>query len=203
MRDEQVDAASVYALFASTLVNLPDGDVRATMARLLEAVGDEEAVEAYEGELEQRFYDRMVIGVSPLYLPAIESCILDAREGDDGRIEPGHVDGPRMTEVLACYRAYSFDHRALQGFRPLVDTLRADQLPAELAFMAHLRRLEALGDRKGEAAGRFADEFLARHLRSWVPVLCELAHQRGPVDVYVRLLDALRGWLDVDAERAG
>ncbi|WP_270299767.1 molecular chaperone TorD family protein [Eggerthella sinensis] len=40
-----------------------------------------------------------------------------------------------MTEVLACYRTYGFDHRALEGFQPLVGALRPDHLAAELAFM--------------------------------------------------------------------
>lgn len=201
-------AAEVYALFATVLLSVPDDEVCANMARLLEAAEDEDAAEAdagavLEGEaLVQRFYDRLVVAVSPLYLPAIESRIADAREEADGRLEPGHADGPRMTEVLACYRTYGFDHRALAGFAPLVGSLRADQLQAELAFMAHLRRLQAQGGTKGQAAGQFAGQFLERHLLSWVPTLCVIARQRGAKDVYVRLLDAVVRWLETDAAAA-
>lgn len=200
MNHDRTDAAAIYALFATGLVNAPDDEVRTCLAQLL-AAGAGEAQPAAEpvGDLEQRFYDRFVIGVSPLYLPAIESCILDAREDEHGRLEPGHMDGPRMTEVLACYRTYGFDHRALEGFQPLVGALRPDHLAAELAFMAHLRRVQAMGGEKGAAAGRFADEFLKRHLLSWVPTLGQLAHQRGPVDAYVQLIDACAAWLELDA----
>lgn len=207
MNDDRTDAAAIYALFASVLVNVPDDEVRTRLAQLLAAGADEaqpvdelagEHAAESAGDLEQRFYDRFVIGVSPLYLPAIESCILDAREDERGRLEPGHMDGPRMTEVLACYRTYGFDHRALEGFQPLVGALRPDHLAAELAFMAHLRRVQEMGGEKGAAAGRFADEFLKRHLLSWVPVLGQLAHQRGPIDAYVQLIDACAAWLELD-----
>lgn len=202
MGNEETDAAAIYALFASVLVNKPNDEILARMAQLLEAAGDKEAAGrvAYAADdLEQRFYDRLVIGVSPLYLPAIESCMLDAREDERGCIEPGYMDGPRMTEVLAAYRAYGFDHRCLVGFRPLVGALRPDALACELAFMAHLRRVQALGGEQGEAAGAFAAKFLARHLLSWVPTLCDLARQRGSADAYVRLMEAVRGWLELDA----
>lgn len=202
--DDRVDAAALYALFASVLVNVPDDGVRMRMERLIEAAGcDLPADAGEECDLEQRFYNRFAIAVSPLYLPAIESCMLDVREGAGGLLEPGHAEGPRTTEVLACYRVYGFDHRALRGFKPLVDTMRPDQLPAELAFMAHLRHLEDMDDAKGRAAGRFAAEFLERHLLAWVPSLCASARQRGPADMYVRLIESLHGWLEIDACRAG
>lgn len=203
MENDRADAAAIYALFASVLVTEPDEDVRNRMAKLLEAAGHvaSGAVDD-DADVEQSFYDRLVVAVSPRYLPAIESCMLDAREGEDGRLEPGHLDGPRMTEVLACYRAYGFDHRALRGFPPLVDGLRPDHLSVELAFMAHVRRLEAMGGEKGRAAGRFADEFLRRHLASWVPALCVFARQHGERDVYVRLIEAARSWIELDASAA-
>ncbi|MRX83937.1 molecular chaperone [Eggerthella guodeyinii] len=203
MENDRADTAAVYALFASVLVTVPDAEVRDRMARLLAAAGDEASAAVDEAaDLEQCFYDRLVIAVSPRYLPAIESCMLDAREDEGGRLEPGRLDGPRMTEVLACYRTYGFDHRALRGFQPLVDSLRPDHLSVELAFMAHLRRLEAAGGEKGRAAGRFADEFLRRHLASWVPTLCAVARQRGEGDEYVRLIEAVRSWIDLDASAA-
>ncbi len=70
MNHDRTDAAAIYALFATGLVNAPDDEVRTCLAQLL-AAGAGEAQPAAEpvGDLEQRFYDRFVIGVSPLYLP--------------------------------------------------------------------------------------------------------------------------------------
>lgn len=197
--NDSLAAASVYALFASVLSNEPDAQQVERMGLLLEAAGAEAPGDVAVGEeLVHRFHDRLVVAVSPLYVPAVESCMADARQGEDGRLEPGHVDGRRMTEVLACYRMYGFDPRALNGFGPLVGSMRPDHLVAELAFMAHLRRVQAAGNVRGRAAGAFAEEFLERHLRHWTPTLCAFARQRGD-DVYVRLFDAVQRWVGLDA----
>lgn len=195
-----LDAAAVYALFASVLAAQPDEAQAERMGLLLEAAGVEgcRAVVADEA-LVRRFHDRMVVAVSPLYVPAIESCMVDAREEGNGRLEPGHVDGKPMTEACACYRLYGFDPGALNGFPPLVATMRPDHLVAELAFMAHLRRVQAAKTARGRSAGAFADEFLERHLCRWVPTLCAFARQRGGEDVYTKLFEAVRRWIEIDA----
>ena len=195
-----LDAAAVYALFASVLAAEPDEAQAERMGLLLEAAGVEgcRAVVADEA-LVQRFHDRLVVAVSPLYVPAVESCMVDVREDEDGRLEPGHLDGKPMTEVCACYRLYGFDPGTLNGSALLIGSMRPDHLVAELAFMAHLRRVQDAKSVRGRAAGDFADEFLERHLRRWVPTLCAFARQRGDGDVYVRLFEAVRRWIEIDA----
>ncbi|BAK45320.1 molecular chaperone [Eggerthella sp. YY7918] len=198
-RMNAAESSVVYALFASALSAIPDKKTVDQMISLLEATGTEASSPVVADKtLIQRFYDRMVIATSTLYIPAIESCMRYAREDESGRIEAGQVDGSPMTEVSACYRIYGFDARSLQGFQPLVGSLRPDHLVVELAFMAQLRLVQAGEGVKAQAAQAFADEFLARHL-SWVPTLCEFAHQRGEEDVYVQLLEAVKGWIQMDA----
>lgn len=199
---DAVLSATTYALFASALCSVPTAEVQERMAQLLEAAGDEAAARALElsdQDLDQRFYDRMVIAVSPLYLPAVESCIVDARLTDEGLLEPGHLDGRPMTEARSCYRQYSYDPASLHGFAPLIDSMRPDHLVAELGFMAHVRLVQSEGGPRGAAAGEFADRFLACHLLRWVPTLHEMAQQRGKEDVYVQLVGALCRWLAIDA----
>lgn len=196
------DAAGVYALFASVFASQPEGQTVEHIALLLDAAGVDASGLAASDELTQRFHDRLVVTVSPLYVPAVESCLMDARVGEGGRLEPGHIDGKRMTEVHASYKTYGFDPRTLKGFQPLVGSLRPDHLIAELAFMAHVRRLQAGEGAQARAAGEFANKFLERHLRRWLPTLCTFARQRGSEDVYVSLFEAVRDWAEVDAAAA-
>ncbi|MFR1639713.1 MAG: hypothetical protein ACLSVD_11445 [Eggerthellaceae bacterium] len=193
-----LDAAAVYALFASVLAAQPDEAQAERMGLLLEAAGVEgcRAVVADEA-LVRRFHDRMVVAVSPLYVPAIESCMVDVREEGNGRLEPGHLDGKPMTEACACYRLYGFDPSALNGFPPLVATMRPDHLVAELAFMAHLRRVQAAKTARGRSAGAFADEFLERHLPIGA-TLCAFSRQRGRTSTR-----AVRGGPALNRDRRG
>ncbi len=207
-------SAATYALFASVLCSVPTLEVRKNMQCLLAAAGDDEGAAAPElsqtesacdghgidRSFTQRFYDRMVIAVSPLYLPAVESCMLDARETEDGQLEPGHLDGRPMTEACACYKEYGYDPSLLRGFEPLVGSMRPDHLVAELGFMAHVRLVQSEGGPCGQAAAAFADQFLSRHLLRWVPLLHQMALQRGAEDSYVRLVGALCRWLAIDAD---
>ncbi|MEG0418525.1 molecular chaperone TorD family protein [Gordonibacter sp.] len=195
-----LDTAVVYAMFASVLASEPNTQQVECMGLLLEAAGIEGPVDVVTDEaLVQRFHDRLVVAVSPLYVPAVESCMADVRQDDAGCLEPGHVDGKCMTEVLASYRTYDFDPFVLKGFGPLIGSMRPDHLIAELAFMAQLRSMQTVAGARGKAAGVFADEFLEHHLCRWVPTLCAFARQRGSDDVYVRLFEAVRRWVELDA----
>lgn len=201
LQETKPDVAAVYALFASVLASEPGKEQIERAHVLLRAAGIDGFDEATADKaLIQRFHDRLVVAVSPLYIPAIESCMIAVRKDESGKLEAGQVDGKRMSEVSACYRMYDFDPHALHGFLPLIGTMRPDHLIAELAFMAHLRRLQERGGAQGEAAGGFADAFLNRHLRSWVPMLCIFACQRGEKDLYVHLLEAVHCWTELDAD---
>lgn len=91
----------------------------------------------------QRFYDRVLVGASPLFVPLSESCVLGAADEGDGAVRWGSVESRRTDHVAACYAAAGFDPRTLEGFSPAISALRPDSLAAELAFLSLLKAREA------------------------------------------------------------
>ncbi len=81
-----------------------------------------------------------------------------------------------------------------------------DSLPKQLGFLAHLEGLaadpEASPDGR-ESAARARDDYLARHLRPWLPKLVDRARAKGVEAFYVRALEILEELLEAEGGRHG
>lgn len=91
-----------------------------------------------------------------------------------------------IRENFLFYRHFDF---------PLVDDPAPhDFLPKQLDFLIHLEGLLAdpeVGEEQRESVSLAREDFVSRHLRSWVPRLARRASDKGVDAFYVRTLDVL------------
>ncbi|MEG2517389.1 MAG: molecular chaperone TorD family protein [Raoultibacter sp.] len=197
------DCAGVYEEFAKIFLNEPTdesiGQARAFLRMFQEddPLSSERATEdALEGAaLQQRYYDRFLVPSSKWYIPLSENSVKRACLTDAGWVF-GPTTGPDSLHVLECYHAAHFDFRALRGFAPLVESVRADALVVEVTFMAYLRQHEAQSA-SGEDASRwncFAQQFLAAHLGGWLGKVVTIMDSTEN-DFYFEVVCALARWV--------
>ena len=197
---QAASSAAVYRVLYRALSDRPNPDVFRSVRELAALLNVPDAVPSYdEHQLDQAFYDRMVVPSSLLHVPPVESCIRLAVREPDGSWTFAATGGAPMTQAVACYKPYGFDWRLLSGFGPLVKTMPADHIAAEVAFMAHLREVQAEGGPAGQAAGAYAQRFLAEKLGAWCPRLACLARQKAD-DFYALVFSCLAAWVQLDAE---
>ena len=171
--DLPLQRAHTYSTFAFHLLNPPDNT-----------------------ELAQVFFDRITVPCSRTYVPLSEQCVRDATRAC-GRWSFGAVDGKHARHVASCYEKAGFDHRRLQGYEPLVRSLRADSLAAECAFLAFLFSGEAPDD--GRVA--YADSFLQAHLATWVDKAALICLEKGD-DFIGHLVAECASYVSADAADA-
>lgn len=149
---------------AEAFLNEPSDGVVGDLQRVAEALGDDRFSGIEPGaDLRQRYYDRLFVPTSPVYVPLLEGSVRGAAE-EDGRMRYGATSSSQADHVLACYRAVGFDYRALEGYESAVKALKPDSLAAELAFLAFLAG--AAADAEGDAAAaQRAFELLAQFAR--------------------------------------
>lgn len=190
-QDERLETAAETALqmrglstlldvCAEGFLNEPRPSVLADLRAVAQAMGDGrfDAFEASD-ELTQRYYDRVLVASSPLFVPLQESCVRrSAMQGDtrcyasSGSAYAGHVE--------RCYQAAGFDVGLLKGFDLALRSLRPDSLAAELAFVAFLLR------QAGEHPAQLAAQFCTEHLCRWVGIAQECLMETDD-DLYARL----------------
>ncbi|MRX82098.1 molecular chaperone TorD family protein [Eggerthella guodeyinii] len=162
------ERANTYATFASGLLN-PPGDPKQ----------------------EQAFLERLLVSNSPTFVPLSEQCIREAHCAE-GRWRFGTIDGRHRRHVMRCYDHVSFDFRRLHGYPVLVQSLRADSLATECAFMAFLlagvETVEVDEPTDGRIA--FADAFLNAHLGLWVNDAARACASAGSDDHVTRTVEA-------------
>ncbi len=136
-------AATLFEACAEALLYQPTERVLRDIKAVAEALGDArfDAIEQSD-ELMQRYYDRFFVPSSACYIPLRENNLVRSYK-DGSRIEYGPNEGPLSDHVIRCYNAVGFDYRALRGFAPARDSLRADSLASECAFVAFLKGKEA------------------------------------------------------------
>ena len=150
---------------AAALVNEPTAGIVKGVQRVAEATGDPRfnGVRANEALL-QRYYDRIFVSSSPLFVPLSESCVR-ASWDDGGTIRYGVASSRWSDHVLGCYRAVGFDWTALGGFEPAMRQLRPDSLASELAFLSFLAASAAYLPASDAAASRRSEELLVQFAR--------------------------------------
>ncbi|MCI2241203.1 molecular chaperone TorD family protein [Adlercreutzia faecimuris] len=186
---QSLGVAAVLDACAAVFLSRPDEPVVAAVRHVARALGDDRFDDVtVDADLAQRFDDRLLVAVSPWYVPLTESCVRGAWQ-EDGRWRYGTVDGPEAIHVQRCYQAVGFDHRALPGDEVTVAALAPDALGAELAFTAFLLRSAAeLEERDPEGAAHalgLARQFVHAHLGAWADTAAECLAWRGD-DLYAR-----------------
>ena len=210
--DDLVEAAAVdqgarmvYEVLAEALLNVPCeqvlSDVR-NMAHAFGANGFNDAVA--NAELEQCYYNRMFVASHPRYVALTESVVVPAGVVD-GRVEYGSPAQGRLAQVVACYKEVGFDHRELAGLSLAVQSLKADSLASELAFMAFLHHGAAEAAGKGNVVEtrtyhRLALHFLEQHLGAWAEKAARLAAAGGD-DFYSHLCSFAAQWVQSDHDQ--
>ncbi len=185
-------AATIYESFFQALAFEPTPNSVHTMETIMRALGDGEPVNENVTDAQLAYADRFLTPTSARYVPPFESCFTGAARAKTGYAP---LYGPAMTSSSACYDAYGFDYRALPGFSPLIGTLSADHLVAQIAFMAALRHRES----DFPHARADADTFVATHLLRWVPLY--VAKNEAIANDYVtRAARALLAWIRLDAQ---
>lgn len=170
--DELLGLSVAVGVCAQAFLNEPSDEIVERLACVAHAYGSD----AFDGiavddALRQRYYDRLFVPTSSLYVPLFESSVRGAIE-EDGRFRYASTKGPQADHVLGCYRAIGFNYRLLEGFGPAVAALRPDALAAELAFSAFLARESAeMACEDPDASRRSAqllDQFSSEHVGAWV-----------------------------------
>ena len=158
--DELLGFAALFETCARTLLEEPDAAVLSHLRGVAASLG-EHGFDALEPgpELLGRYYDRMFVSSSPLYVPLVESSVA-RRVISGGRLVYGALAGPATDHALACYRTAGFDYQALPGYHLAVASLHPDSMACELAFLAALARAAAGG---APAAPNLLAQFARRH----------------------------------------
>lgn len=158
--DELLGFAALFETCARTLLEEPDAAVLSHLRVVAAPLGERGFDALAPGpELTERYYDRMFVSSSPLYVPLVESSVA-RRVISGGRLVYGALAGPAADHALACYRATGFDYRALPGYHLAVASLRPDSMACELAFLAALARAATGG---APAARELLTQFACRH----------------------------------------
>lgn len=187
--------STVYEVLCEALINVPSASIVGDVRRVARLFG----TDAFEGigasaQLEQRFYDRFFIPISPVFVPLSESRIEGCRIiGGKRSFGPAVTGTSRHVEAL-CEQT-GFDFRALEGFDSAVQRLSSDSLAAELAFLAFLRMRFATGSCAYE---RFAAVLLDRHT-AWVEKAAAVMEGQDD-DFYARLVRLAAQILAADRE---
>jgi TorA maturation chaperone TorD len=130
----------------------------------------------------------LVIPQPGRYVPPYASVWLDGAEG---------LWGPSTARVLACYQQAGVDWMAEQSPGHARSWVRApDHLGVECAFAAELTAgaLEGLADSGGLAA-----DFIAGHLRQWVPAYAEELIRHASSRYWQGMAGVLAAWVQLDA----
>lgn len=173
---------------AAAFLNEPSDEVLGDLCRVGEALGDGRFSDLEPGaDLRQRYYDRLFVPTSLVYVPLFEGSVRGAAE-ENGRMCYAATSSAQADHVLACYRAVGFDYRALAGYAPAVKALKPDSLSAECAFLAFLAEAAASTEGDAAAAQRASDllaEFVHEHAIRWFAkaAACLAA---GDGDLYAR-----------------
>ncbi len=195
-------AHTVYEALAEALLNVPSEQVLADVRNVAHAFGahgfDDVVADA---TLEQCYYNRMFVASHPRYVALSESMVVPASMVD-GRVEYASPAQGRRTRVISCYKEAGFNHKALAGFDLATQSLKADSLASELAFMAFLHHGAAEAAAQGNAAQtrtyhRLALHFLEQHLGAWAEKAARLAAASGE-DFYSRLCAFAAQWVQAD-----
>lgn len=177
-REEKCTSARGFSVVldacAEAFLNVPSSEVLADLSRIAQIMGADKLHEAAEqGNLMQRYYDRVFVTASPLYVPLCESCI--ARGGIDasGVMQYAAVEGSCLDHLLECYGTVGFDYRSLKGFDLAVASLSADSLATELAFLSFCSGREADAWEAGDEAqarhwSKLSHRFAREHAGTWV-----------------------------------
>lgn len=212
---EPLISSSVWELFCLSVIDIPSDDVRNRMARLAfqflehgvieeercirlvlhpSTVGDDER---------QEYHDRFFVPSSARYTPLVESRIRRSKCLPSGLWSFDSAGGRYERQVEEKYRNAGFDCRRLSGYGPFLAMLKPDNVAAETAFMAFLRRDEHLSTDEAvvRARGCQAKDFLESNLCCWTDRLAEVAKWTGD-DYYAGLFSILAAWakLDTDCE---
>ncbi|RNL41937.1 hypothetical protein DMP06_00550 [Slackia equolifaciens] len=176
-----VSRAGAYASLAAFLVTLPTKEMMDDLRRLACAVCGDGCVCDFSdvGDAIQVFHDRTSVTCSARFVPLSEQCVYRAECTKGESWTYGPVTGSRSSHVLACYRKAGFGFKGIQGFEPVVRSLRPDSLAAECAFMAYLLNRAACCSQSAESDEQFADAFLREHLSSWVGRAADMSEQTG------------------------
>ncbi len=187
-RREAQGLSVVLDACAAVFLNEPNdkvvGDVQSVACALGENVFDDIVVDE---ALVQAFHDRMLVPVSPLFVPLQESCIVGSYLDESNAMHYASVESNRLDHVAGCYRAVGFDGDSLQGSPIALANLRADSLAVELAFLGYMKRQEAAAEDEGQAAHwhELAARFATEHIGVWVEKAAACL-ERSENDLYAR-----------------
>lgn len=203
--EEAQAAAAVYETLAKTLVSLPDDKTVADAVHLAALLGAPKLADGpiEADQLERRFYDRFFVTTSPFFVLLAESALRGSALVDGVR-RYGPTADQHTDHAAHCYRLAKFNPHGLEGFAPAVETLRADSLAAELAFMAFLARGEAAAETPGDAlrCRTWQAAFLDSHLACWTQKAADVLAETDD-DFYARTVALAAAWADIDRERLG
>lgn len=172
--------STLFDVCAEGFLNEPSDVVLADIRAVAHAMGNDrfDSFEASD-QLTQRYYDRVLVASSVLYVPLQESCVRRSILQDNARCYASS-GGAYAGHVERCYQVAGFDRGLLQGFDLALRSLRPDSLAAELAFVAFLLQ------QPGERAVQLAVQFCTEHLGRWVGVAQECLTETND-DLYARL----------------
>ncbi|WP_162610884.1 molecular chaperone TorD family protein [Gordonibacter sp. An230] len=177
---------------AEAFLNEPTSQVVSDMRRVANVLGAPgfDDIEADDG-LKQRYYDRMFVTSSPLYVPLREGSIVGGGVDQNGAMRYAGIESGRADHVLRCYRAVGFDHRALVGYPLAISTLKPDSIASELAFLAFCVQRCAKANEAGQRdeAARWielAQTFARDHACTWIPAAAACL-ERTYRDFYARV----------------
>ena len=198
-------ACTVYETLAEALLNVPSEQVLADVCDVAHVFGVSEFDdELADDALEQCYYNRMFVASHPCYVALSESMVVSAGIVD-GRVEYGSPAQGRRAQVVSCYKKVGFSHKSLEGFDLSIQSLKADSLASELAFMAFLHHGAGEGAAHGDIAKmktyhRLALHFLEQHLSAWAQKAAHLAAASGE-DFYSRLCAFISQGVEADQEQ--
>ena len=204
-RNSALAAAVVYETLVEALLNVPDERVCADVIHVANLLGvssfESSRATASNAELEQRYYDRFFTPTSPYYVPLCESCVRGSGIEDGARRYKPTVSAA-ADHVAACYRTAGFEFSSLAGYSLAVQTLRADSLASELAFLGFLAHSEALASTAGEALHirRLQVEFLRDHLSRWIAVAAKALAETED-DFYAQIVAVASAWVELEKAR--
>lgn len=196
--NEARGVATLLDVCAEALLNEPDeciiSDVQAVAAALSDHRFDDISASS---ELKWRYYERFFVSSGGLFVALRENSIRMGSSAQNATFTYGPTEGRLSDHVVRCYQAVGFDFHALHGFEPAIDTLHADSLAAECAFVAYLKNAQAFEEENGRSGAHLAslaNDFTAVHLLPFAEAAAELISQTSD-DFYSRLCVFLRDCL--------
>lgn len=177
---DMAEAGRLVAAAGALLLNEPDDDLSSALQQVGFPAADKK-------ELQQLFFDRLVIPQSGLYLPPYEHVFRNRKfDGGIWHFPPARFDGGMAVERI--YQAAGFQRCNIIA-NPLLSgaNIPADHLGFMLAFGGlALQRIAGHADSNMVFTGAIT-ALIERHLGDWVDEFCNLL----PLDDSLGYLEAL------------